>query len=95
MLLLVLAVLLPEGIIAVLIAVALPLFGPVISLPTDAVMGWAFVGIAACALLGIFPRAVVAEHHAEVFHPQRVAQRQRLSQRPLWRQQEGTAVLKS
>jgi hypothetical protein len=31
----------------------------------------------------IFPRAVVAEHHAQAFHPQRVAQRQRLSQRPL------------
>ena len=79
--------LLPEGIIAALIAVALPLVGPAINLPTDAVIDWAFLGIAAYALLGILPRAVVAEHHAQVFHPGRiarqVAQQQRLSQRPL------------
>ncbi len=77
MLLLVLAVLLPEGIIAALLAVVLPVVGPVISLPTDAVIDWAFIGIAAYALLGIFPRAVVAQHHAQVFHPGRVARQQR------------------
>ena len=55
MLLLLLAVLLPEGIIAALIAVALPLVGPAINLPTDAVIDWAFLGIAAYALLGILP----------------------------------------
>jgi hypothetical protein len=83
MLLLVLAVLLPEGIIAALIAVALPVVGPVINLPTDAVIDWAFLGIAAYALLGIFPHALVAEHHAQVFHPGRIARQQRLSQRRL------------
>ena len=77
MLLLLLAVLLPEGIIAALIAVALPLVGPAINLPTDAVIDWAFVGIAAYALLGILPHAVVAQHHAQVFHPGRVARQQR------------------
>ena len=59
------AVLLPEGIIAALVAVALPLVGPAINLPTDAVIDWVFLGIAAYALLGILPRAVVAEHHAQ------------------------------
>jgi hypothetical protein len=73
MLLLLLAVLLPEGIIAGLVAVALPLVGPAINLPADAVIDWVFLGIAAYALLGIFPRAVVAEHHAQVFHPGRLA----------------------
>ncbi len=82
MLLLLLAVLLPEGIIAALLAAVLPLVGPAINLPADAVIDWAFVGIAAYALLGIFPHAVVAEHHAQVFHPKRVARQQRLSQRP-------------
>ena len=77
MLLLLLAVLLPEGIIAALIAVALPLVGPAINLPTDAVIDWAFLGIAAYALLGIFPHALVAEHHAQVFHPGRIAKQQR------------------
>ena len=78
MLLLLLAVLLPEGIIAALIAAALPLVGPAINLPTDAVIDWAFLGIAAYALLGILPRAVVAEHHAQRFHPGRVAKQQRV-----------------
>ncbi len=77
MLLLLLAVLLPEGIIAALLAVVLPVVGPAISLPTDAVIDWAFVGIAAYALLGVFPRAVVAQHHAQAFHPGRVARQQR------------------
>jgi hypothetical protein len=80
MLLLILAVLLPEGIIAALVAVALPVVGPAVSLPTDAVIDWALVGIAAYALLGIFPHALVAEHHAQVFHPRRIARQQRLSQ---------------
>jgi hypothetical protein len=77
MLLLLLAVLLPEGIIAALIAVALPVIGPAINLPTDAVIDWVFLGIAAYALLGIFPRSVVAEHHAQRFHPGRIAKQQR------------------
>ena len=78
MLLLVVAVLLPEGVIAALIAVALPLVGPAINLPADAVIDWVFVGIAAYALLGIFPHAVVAKHHAQVFHPGRIARQQQL-----------------
>jgi hypothetical protein len=77
MLLLVLAVLLPEGMIAAVVATALPLVGPAINLPTDAVIDWAFFGIAAYALLGILPRAVVAQHHAQVFHPARIAKQQR------------------
>jgi hypothetical protein len=77
MLLLLLAVLLPEGIIAALVAVALPVVGPAINLPADAVIDWVFLGIAAYALLSIFPRALIAEHHAQVFHPRRVAQPQR------------------
>jgi hypothetical protein len=78
--LLVLAVLLPEGLIAALIAVALPLVGPAINLPTDAVINWAFASIAAYALLSIFPRAIVAERHAQLFHPGWTARQQRLLQ---------------
>ena len=75
--------LLPEGIIAALVAVVLPVVGPAINLPTDAVIDWAFLGIAAYALLGILPHVAVAQHHAQVFHPGRIAKQQRLSQRPL------------
>jgi hypothetical protein len=85
MLLLLLAVLLPEGIVAVVLATVLPLVGPAINLPTDAVVDWAFFGIAAYALLGIFPHAIVAEHHAQVFHPRRIARQtqQRLARSAL------------
>ncbi|MGO8948780.1 MAG: hypothetical protein ACLQUY_14230 [Ktedonobacterales bacterium] len=79
---LVLALLLPEGIFAVVVATIVPLVGPAINLPTDAVLDWAFLGIAAYAMLGIFPRAIVAEHHAQEFHPRRLA-RQRLSRSAL------------
>jgi hypothetical protein len=85
MLLLLLAMLLPEGIVAVVLATVLPLVGPAINLPTDAVLDWAFFGIAAYALLGIFPHAIVAEHHAQVFHPGRIARQtqQRLARSAL------------
>jgi hypothetical protein len=85
MLLLLLAVLLPEGIVAAVLATVLPLVGPAINLPTDAVLDWAFFGIAAYALLGIFPHAIVAEHHAQVFHPGRIARQtqQRLARSAL------------
>jgi hypothetical protein len=86
MLLLLLAVLLPEGIVAVVLATVLPLVGPAINLPTDAVLDWAFFGLAAYALLGIFPHAIVAEHHAQVFHPGRIARQtqQRLTRSALF-----------
>jgi hypothetical protein len=72
------ALLLPESILAALVAVALPVVGPIANLPADAALDWAFLGFAAYALLGILPRRIVAEHHAEVFHPARIArQRQR------------------
>ena len=77
MLLLLLAVLLPEGIIAGLVAVALPVVGPAINLPADAVIDGVFLGIAAYALLGILLRAVVAEHHAQQIHPGRIAKERR------------------
>ena len=71
------ALLLPESILAALVAAALPVIGPVADLPADAVLDWAFLGFAAYALLGILPRRMVAEHHAEVFHPRRIARQRR------------------
>ncbi len=71
------ALLLPESILAVVVAAALPVVGPLADLPADAVVDWAFVGLAAYALLGILPRAIVSEHHAERFHPGRLARQRR------------------
>jgi hypothetical protein len=71
------ALLLPESILAALVAVALPVVGPVANLPADAALDWAFLGFAAYALLGILPRRIVAEHHAEVFHAGRIARQRK------------------
>ncbi len=73
------AVLLPEGIVATAVAVVVPLVvplvgplvGPLVNLPTDAAIDWVLLGLAAYALLGIFPAAVVREHHVGLFHPTR------------------------
>ena len=69
--------LLPESIVAVALAVALPVVGPVANLPADGVVDWAFIGLAAYALLGILPKAIVSEQHARFFHPGRVARQRR------------------
>ena len=75
--LLIAALLLPESVLAAVVAAALPVVGPLADLPADAVVDWAFVGLAAYALLGILPQAIVSEHHAERFHPKRLARQRR------------------
>jgi len=75
--LLIVALLLPESVLAALVAAALPVVGPLADLPADAVVDWAFVGLAAYALLGILPQAIVSQHHAERFHPKRLARQRR------------------
>jgi hypothetical protein len=71
---LVVALLLPESILAAVIAATLPVIGPIADLPADGIVDWAFVGLAAYALLGILPQAIVSEQHARIFHPNRMAQ---------------------
>ena len=71
------ALLLPESILAAAVALALPVVGPIINLPADGIVDWAFIGLAAYALLGIFPHAIVREQHARIFHPRRMARQGR------------------
>jgi hypothetical protein len=68
LLLLLVAVLLPEGIIAAAVAALVPLVGPLVNLPADAALDWVLLGLAAYALLGIFPEQIMREHHAQLFH---------------------------
>ena len=79
--LLIVALLVPEGILAALVAALLPFIGPIINLPADGIVDWAVVGLAAYGLLTLFPKAIVSEHHARVFHPQRIARQQRQHER--------------
>jgi hypothetical protein len=69
------AVLLPESIVAVGVAALLPLVGPLIDVPADAALDWFLLGLAAYALLGILPQSIVREHHAWLFHPTRKTSR--------------------
>ncbi|HLZ24870.1 MAG TPA: hypothetical protein VKQ30_22340 [Ktedonobacterales bacterium] len=75
LLVLVVALLVPEGVVAAGIALLLPLVGPLINVPADAALDWIAFGLAAYALLGVFPRAIVREHHARLFHPTPSARR--------------------
>lgn len=73
LLVLVIALLVPEGIVAAGIALLLPLVGPLVNVPADAALDWIAFGLAAYALLGVFPRDIVREHHARLFHPAHAA----------------------
>ena len=71
LLVLLVAVLLPEGIVATLLAGLVPILGPLVNVPADAAIDWVVLGLAAYALLGIFPKQIVREIHARLFHPTR------------------------
>jgi hypothetical protein len=66
------ALLVPDGLIAVVVSTLLPLVGPVVALPADATVDWLLIGAVAYALLGLFPAHVVREHHARIYHPRRM-----------------------
>lgn len=72
-LLLLIALLLPEGIIATGVALLLPVVGPFVNVPADAALDWFALGLAAYGLLGILPKRIVAEQHARLFHAPRPA----------------------
>jgi hypothetical protein len=71
LLVLLVAVLLPEGIVATILAGLVPIVGPLVNVPADAAIDWVVLGLAAYALLGIFPKQIVRELHARLFHPAR------------------------
>ena len=63
------ALLIPEGVIATLVAALLPIVGPIVAVPADATVDWLLLGTMAYALLALFPAHIVREHHARIFHP--------------------------
>jgi hypothetical protein len=68
---LLIALLIPEGIVAALVAALLPVVGPIVAVPADATVDWLLLGTLAYALLVLFPDHIVREHHARIFHPRR------------------------
>jgi len=72
LLVLLVAVLLPEGIVATVLAGLVPILGPLVNVPADAAIDWVVLGLAAYALLGIFPKQIVRDLHARLFHPTRL-----------------------
>ena len=70
---LLIALLLPEAIVAAGVALFVPLVGPLVNMPADGVLDWFALGLAAYALLGMLPSRVVTEHHARLFHSARLA----------------------
>jgi hypothetical protein len=75
LLILLVALLLPEGVVAAGVALLVPLVGPLVNVPADAALDWVAFGVGAYALLGILPSCIVAEHHARLFHLARAERR--------------------
>ncbi len=71
LLVLLIALLVPEGVVAAVVAVVLPFVGPAFDLPADAVVDWVALGLAAYGLLAVLPHVIVAEQHARIFHANR------------------------
>ena len=72
LLVLLVAVLLAEGIVATMLASLVSVLGPLVNVPAAAAIDCVVLGLAAYALLGIFPRQIVRELHARLFHPTRL-----------------------
>jgi hypothetical protein len=69
--LLILAVLLPESLLAGLVGLILPLVGLALDAPINAALDWIGVALVSYALLRVFPAKIVAEYHARLFHRSR------------------------
>ena len=72
-LILLIALLLPEGIVAAGVALLAPIVGPLVNLPADAALDWFALGLAGYGLLGVLPKRIVAEQHARLFHAPHLA----------------------
>lgn len=62
------ALLLPESLVAALAGTVLPVVGALISLPIGATLDWTVLAAVALLLLHIFPASIVREYHARLFH---------------------------
>jgi len=62
------ALLLPEALVATLFTGVLPLVGPLLNIPPDAGLDWLALGTASFALLRVFPSEIVSEHFTRIFH---------------------------
>ena len=65
---LIVALLLPETVLAGALEAVLPFVGPAISLPPDAALDWTAIALASFSLLRVFPSEVVSEHFERIFH---------------------------
>jgi hypothetical protein len=67
--LLVITLLIPESILGVISGFVAPVIGLALDVPIDAAVDWLGIGLLAVALLHVFPQGIVAQYHAQLFHP--------------------------
>jgi hypothetical protein len=65
---LLIALILPESLVAVLAGTVLPVVGALLSLPIGATLDWTILAAVALLLLHVFPARIVREYHARLFH---------------------------
>lgn len=66
-LLLAVIVLVPSNPLALLIAAAVPVVGPILDLPADYTIDWVAAAAIITVLVRMFPREIVAEHTARIY----------------------------
>ena len=67
--LLVMGLLIPESIIGLLAGIIAPVIGLALHVPIDAAVDGLGIGLLTVALLHVFPMGIVAQYHAQLFHP--------------------------
>jgi len=73
--LLVLGLLIPETVFGLLSGIVAPVIGLVLDVPIDAAVDWVGIALLAVALLAVFPKQIVAQYHAQLFHHAKKASR--------------------
>jgi hypothetical protein len=71
--LLMLGLVIPQTAVGVLAGLVAPRFGLAFQLPIDAALDWIGVTLLGSTLLRVFPRPIVAQYHARMFHAERAA----------------------
>jgi hypothetical protein len=71
LLLLFVALLVPDTLIGGLISAAIPVVGPIVGIPGDAALDWLALGVAGVSLLHLFPSVILDEQYHRIFHSKR------------------------
>jgi hypothetical protein len=71
LLLLFVALLVPDTLIGGLVSAVVPVVGPLVGIPGDAALDWIALGVAGIGLLHLFPTMILNGQYQRIFHSKR------------------------